>query len=263
MARPTYTFPIWAANSVHNDPGQPWHAQPSKVQPSAGQIAAGYLPATLAPAEWANWWQNAAGEWIQYLDEARGVGVDALNAHFQSETDPLAPITRKTFVVSNPVTAGIQFLPSAGGNYSSSGDPTYSAEIWFHLNEILQHRCRVVGAGVYITPAAGHTAIPAQLPVLTLERCYPGETNYNLGTGNLVGQFTPGSSDSAQLASYHALSQMSLTVTSPGALCDLQTYFYRLKLVAEAGAGALAGFTVRGAWVALTSAQGLCVGGYT
>lgn len=66
MTRPVY--PTWATDATFNDPGQAWNGLANKITPAAGVIAAGHIPGHGEDAETANWWKNAVGAYLAWLD---------------------------------------------------------------------------------------------------------------------------------------------------------------------------------------------------
>lgn len=93
-ARPT-TAPDWA------DSG-------SIVQPTSDQIAAGWAPAQKPPAQFTNWWQNLAGNWLKYLDammmaQVFGSGADGVGTFDGTTACAGATLSGGTYTLTRDV----------------------------------------------------------------------------------------------------------------------------------------------------------------
>jgi hypothetical protein len=69
-----------------------WSTAGSNIEPSAGKKSEGWIVNERPPAEWLNWLQNSAGEWLQFLaDATAGQPVADLLLNF-ANTDAFAAL---------------------------------------------------------------------------------------------------------------------------------------------------------------------------
>ena len=92
--RPTTPIPTWSTAGTNTEPG-------------AGKKSAGWTVNERPPAEWLNWLQHSAGEWLQFLaDVTSGSATPDLKLNF-SNTDMFAPLLE---VTTAPAAAGYRLL---------------------------------------------------------------------------------------------------------------------------------------------------------
>lgn len=90
MPKPA-SVPTWAtdANFTNGPTGIPGTA--TKVEPTAGQKAEGWIPKNKVAAQWLNWFKNAVGGWLVYL-----------NTWFNGSDELVYPVTKTRTVRFSP-----------------------------------------------------------------------------------------------------------------------------------------------------------------
>jgi hypothetical protein len=121
MTRPTID-PLWATDSLLNDPGEDWDGTPTRVTPSAGERAAGVNPGDAVAAQLINFWIGNHGDWLDYIDARPfGTGQDgdvtldgSTNYNsFSSRSGSVYTLTRDVFADDLTINTGVE-LKAAG-----------------------------------------------------------------------------------------------------------------------------------------------------
>ncbi len=108
MPKPA-SVPTWAtdANYTNGPTGIPGTA--TKVEPSAGQKAEGWIPKNKMAAQWLNWFKNAVGGWLVYL-----------NTWFDGADELVYPVTKTRVVVFSWAVFQQMYADSTPGQVSGA-----------------------------------------------------------------------------------------------------------------------------------------------